>query len=202
MTSETAKSRLDLWMTVFTGILAFFAFASFIALSVQLYDARKSFAADERPYIWIANEAKENPNLQASVVTSSSGIKQFAADLRYTNFGKSPAVLIRQYHGIILGSNAGKIIPRPWISARTILPNGKVDFFSAVSGAVSDQDIAHYMSAEINEGITVYATWQYADTSGNRYETEICFTRLNLGAWAYCNEHNDIKDCSESPCEP
>jgi hypothetical protein len=199
--NKSAKSPLDL-MTIFTGILAFFAAASFIALGIQLRDARKSFATDQRPYVWMANDTKDDSNLVAKAVTNPLGSKQILATLRYANFGKSPAVLVRSYHAIVLGPSVNRIKALPWVNARMILPNGKVDFFSVVSGPINDQEIANYTNAEEGNGITVYGTWQYLDTSGNRYETEICLTRLNLGSWAYCKEHNDIKDCSESLCEP
>src|SRR5271169_5588534 len=52
------------WMRLFTGILALFAVLSFVALWVQLHDARKFFAIDQRPYVWIANETN-NPEVVA-----------------------------------------------------------------------------------------------------------------------------------------
>ena len=103
---------------------------------------------------------------------------------------------------MILGPNANKIRALPWVSARSILPTGKVDFLSDASEPASDQDLAVYLNAQEGNGITLYATWQYLDTSGRKYETETCLTRLNLGSWSFCAEHNDIKDCSESTCEP
>jgi len=194
-----SKTRSWDWMTIFNGILAAFAAASFVALWIQLRDARKSFAADQRPYLWMANEAA-NPIAESHA--NLQGEKQVIVTMKYTNFGKSPAVVLRGYHAMLLGPNAGRIRSLPWVETRSILPTGKVDFFSAVSDHVSDQEITNYTNAQQGNGITVYATWQYSDTSGNNYETEFCMTRLNSGSWAYCQEHNDIKNCSESACEP
>ncbi len=190
------------WMTVFTGILAFFACASFIVLWIQLGDARKSFVAGDRPYVWIANDTINNSGLTATVYPNPTGRKQIVATMRYSNFGRSPAIIVRSYHNIILGQSFGKITPLPWNNQRTIVPTGRIDMFSAVSPPITDTDVSNYLKAPEGDGITVYATWQYLDTFGNRYETEICFTRLNSGSWAYCHEHNDIKDCSRLPCEP
>ena len=169
---KPAKASWD-WMTIFTAILAFFAAVSLVALVIQLRDARKSFATDQRPYIWMATETKEYPSLFATAVTNPAGTKQISATMRYTNFGKSPAILVRSYHGLILGPSAGNIRPLPWVAAKQVVPPNKVDLFSAVSATATDQEIALYQAAEEGKGITVYATWQYTDTAGNRYETEI-----------------------------
>jgi len=200
------------WMTSFNGVLALFAVLSFVVLWIQLCDARKSFAiqigearksfaSDQRPYVWLANDKDSSPSLKVVPEKNPAGALQFVGDLYYTNYGKSPAIILRQYHGLILGPNAAKIRPLQWQEAKMILPTGKIDEFSPLSGVVTEKEVSTYMSAMENDGLTVYATWQYMDTAGNKYETELCLTRLNRGGWAYCKEHNDIKDCSLDVCE-
>jgi hypothetical protein len=189
------------WWTRPEWWLAIFAVLSFIVLWIQLKDARAAFRKDQRPYVWVANDAKDEPGIFASPITNPKGTKQIAATMRYTNWGKSPAILIQSYHAMVLGTES--VEPKPWNKSRRILPTGKVDFFSGVSNELSDQEIASYWNAaEDGKGITIYATWQYSDSSGNKYETDICMTRLNLGSWQYCETHNNIKDCSEDTCEP
>jgi len=198
---QTARRRWH-WSTFFNGVLALFAVLSFIVLWCQLRDARHAFVADQRPFIWEATETKETPNVEATIYKSPRGEKQIVVTLHYSNFGKTPAVQTRHYRGLILGPSAGKIVPTDWDNAKSILPPGKVDLFTKVSGVVADSDIQDYLKAQAGDGITFYATWQYTDTAGNKYETQFCTTRLNLGSWAYCTEHNDIKDCAIDKCEP
>ena len=200
MPEKAAKwwTRPDWWTVICTGVLAVFAFASFVALLIQLQDARDAFRKDQRPYLWLASDSKDTPSIRAENVTVTKG-RQIVVDMRYNNWGKSPAILLRTYHGLALGSES--VEHKPWTESKIIQPSGKVDFFSAVSDPLSDQQIDTFWNAQQGSGITVYATWQYLDSSANKYETDICMTRLNLNSWTFCATHNDIKDCSKETCE-
>src|ERR1700690_1989077 len=79
------------WTTRFTGILALFAVLSFIALWIQLIDARNNFRRDQRPYVW--------PSLMDPRPMEPQ--KPIYVDVFFVNYGKTPAI---NQHG------AGKVL--------------------------------------------------------------------------------------------
>jgi hypothetical protein len=205
--AEKKRNNLFKWGMAILEILAFFALAAYVSetrrtnnLTEQaLNNSKEQFRQDQRPYVWLANPtSKDNPTITMEIYKPKN---QIAATMFFTNFGKSPAIPIRHYHGMALGNDKmTEGPPKQWVESKGVLPNGKVDFFSVVSNQLTDEQISQYMS--VSGAIMIYATWQYADYSGHKYETQICFGRLNLGGWAYCKEHNEIKDCAEKTCEP
>jgi hypothetical protein len=222
---ESNKKHRD-WVDYLTigletfGLIVLVAYTTFAALQwceirntnrltqSALDNSKNQFRQDQRPYIWLANETKDSPNMvfqTLDFISPSKGkLHQIAVTMLFTNFGKSPAILIRHYHGIRLGdeNETFTIIPR-WVDDSRILPPGKIDTFSAQSDTfLTDTQLSEYTRVPARAGMKVFATWQYADSGGHRYETEICLGRLNLGGWAYCKNHTEIKDCAEKACEP
>jgi hypothetical protein len=90
--SKFLRLEADWWIVILTAIIAAAAGASFWALEYQLIDARKNFSEDQRPYVWIANNLGERPNMY---VEKNLLPARFAVTVHYTNFGKSPAVRLR-----------------------------------------------------------------------------------------------------------
>ena len=169
--------------------------------------SKEQFRQDQRPYIWMAVGTKDSLNLNLEILNfmDSKGKKlhQIAVTMPLTNFGKSPAIFTRHYHGMKLGNENESFTYIPhWLNATRVMPPGKVDNFSTQSDYLTDTQLLDYTKKPYRSGIKIFATWQYSDSGGHTYETEICMGRLNLGGWAYCPDHNEIKDCAEKTCEP
>ena len=179
-------------MTIFTGMLALFAALSFIALWIQLKDARDNFIKDQRPYVWIANSA----NGRANVDYEPSPPNGLAVTLHYTNFGKFPAVGLQwasEFH-------AGDFVrPTPMSTKKTILPTNKDDFVIFLSQPLTPEQIVNLKSTQ--HAIVIKIWWKYFDTSGNWYETDTCNWNITPFAWGPCETGNDIKDCQKEACK-
>ena len=176
--------------------IAFFTFASFIALWVQLKDAREKFRIDQRPYVWIANPVGERGNMYYEAGADSDAI---AVTAHYTNFGKSPALELQWGSGIeILTDKQNKAIG----DLKTILPTSKDDFatiiYTVKQGNPPDT-IPRLKSTP--HAIAVKLFWKYRDASGAKYETDVCMWNMNAYSWGPCDAGNDIRDCQKENCK-
>jgi len=156
-----------------------------------LIDSNESFRIGNAPYVWIAGlptyEIHKNPD----------GTSQVVVDAHFTNFGKSPAIDLQGSRDLEIGIGAmGKIHSKPLGTGKALLPPTKEDFFSAVTPPFKTlPDLSK------DDTIVVFARMQYRDMVGHRYETNLCMARLQTGAWEYCKNHNEIKDCAKETCE-
>lgn len=90
----TEMPRRPDWMTIFTGILALFAFLSFIAVGIQLSDARKALEVDQRPWVtigpdWPKEQTAQGVVGQKVVLTENARIQ---VPIKIENSGKTPAL--------------------------------------------------------------------------------------------------------------
>jgi len=181
----------DWWMVIPTIVLAIFAMGSFSVLWIQLVDARKAFVKDQRPYVWIADNTADHPNIY---VEEGLLPVRFAVTVHYTNFGKSPAVRLRWGSEITIVGRSDNI---DYLSkVETILPTTKDDFVILASDAFP----ANFPNVAPLHSVIIRLRWRYADTSGHWYETETCNWNLTRGAWGPCETGNEIRDCSEQTC--
>lgn len=192
----TMPRKTDL-MTIFTGVLAAFAVFSFIALWVQVQDARHMFAKDRRPFIWVTSNGLGTPEFLPLDNTKLPPTGQVVWDWHYTNYGKTPAFNVNVHH--YMSIDGGPFIesyraPREGSIGPPIPPTQ--DLFATVvsePGLTSDQ-IAHAKSIN-GKGISIRIEVKYTDADGEKYESGICLLRLNTGATAYCpnQDENFIK---------
>jgi hypothetical protein len=164
-----------------------------------LEQAKENLRVDQRPYVWLANPVGDHPNVNFNYFTD---VKQVVVTFHYTNYGKSPAAELQLAHKIFLGPDAlSKVRSIPLQKSRVLLPAGKDDYYSVVSPPISQADFNLLLQKDNN--IVVFTRFQYSDTGGHRYESDLCMGKLALGtSWQYCETHNEIKDCAQTKCEP
>lgn len=185
----------DWWIVILTFTLSLIGAFTIRYLRIQVNDARDSFRADQRPYIWPANIEK-NPTWERT------GNNQIGVILHFTNFGKSSAFEVHQIPDLELGENAlEKVKTLPLGKYFTIAPTGYEETVAAVSDPLSEKQFTEYTTK--NSRMVLYVRFQYKDQSGHLYESDVCsMYYATLQGWAYCPDHNEIKDCSEKTCEP
>jgi hypothetical protein len=176
----------------------------------QIKSIKDQFRLDQRPYVWISSPTLAIPQVVSFQVAqlNKESPKQILISVHYTNFGKSPAVRVVQQHDIGLGHDAlNKVKLKPLLQEfGTLLPAGKDDFFTVVSRPLKDEEIVQKDNALIpallkDHAVAFRARFQFFDSSGYKYQTDVCMTRLQSGAFQYCPSGNAIKDCSKEQCE-
>jgi hypothetical protein len=121
----------------------------------------------------------------------------------YSNFGRSPAIALLPRSQIVFGSdNFKKIRANLFTNIHTagkrgegsIVPPGfNANFITAISTEALTDDDVRYIS-DNDAGLVMVAHFEYFDTSGNEYHTEICWARLMTGAVSNCPIHNKLKE--------
>jgi hypothetical protein len=176
------------WMTIFTAILALFAVLSFIALWIQLEDARDNFARDQQPIIWVTPK------------TPTFSVNQMLEwNIEYSNYGRSPALNFRTCIRATLGSEALNRAKMPTgadcANARTsvsVVPPTYPGFATATSDGVLTQADVNAIE-QFSGGLVVLGHFEYDDASGHSYVSSFCEYRLKSGALAHCPKYNDYK---------
>jgi len=185
-------------------ILAFFAFASFIALWMQLKDARDNLVRDQRPYLWPSNMIPDS----SYEANQKMKIRVFIAD-----YGKSPAMEATTFGNIIVGPNAlekadawfaklgdkaspeeppNEVFLRPGT-----LPNGDGPMFHIVESQreLTQEDARFIFSTREGKdiGYVVVMRLYYSDTGGNSYHSDICQYSTTTRQLGTCKKHNEVK---------
>lgn len=150
-----------------------------------LADTKEAFRIDQRPYIFMADRDDNltkaiYQNKDAATPNVPNGTSQLLVNVKYSNFGKSPAIDLQFSWDMEIGPHAkelAKIIPLK--EAKTVMPTGKVDWFTAVTTARPDKEINDALSIDL--GVVLIMRWQYSDTGGHRYETDICLEISRMG---------------------
>jgi hypothetical protein len=165
-----------------------------------LEQAQANFIADQRPYLWLsAQDTYTIPNMPV------------VSGLYVANYGKSPAIRERGIGTVFFGPNAiadadkwfDSITASSWkgrFSAEHIIPPGiPLDpKKTATANVVQSRDPVSpeefkWIVKNDNSIITV-ARFEYFDTSGKRYWTDICSARLagDNAKGRDCPRHNEI----------
>lgn len=191
-----------------TGIFRDQAAQAKIDTATQLGIAKSSldasdeaFRLDQRPIIWMANGGTDVPRQLAfsiEPVSAGSTAKRAVVDFYFTNFGKSTALNVRTSSGVAWGKGSMKAVRLVKFSSGTrVMPPGKIDFSSFASDTLNDTDIPYVTG---DEGFSVKMRLNYQDAKGFPYQTNYCLSRLQSGAWRFCESGNSIKDCSKEQC--
>jgi hypothetical protein len=166
----------------------------------SLKASEKSFAIDQRPYLWIANIPKALNFDSVPTIGHSIDINVY-----FTNYGKSPAIIKHAFYATEFGKDAvSKVRPMQWMDdrlGREVVPNGKISMFRSRSKrAVPDrQALAEMVSTD--SYVVMFAVIQYSDIAGHLYESDFCTMVNKVGEFENCEgNHNDFKDCEKDPC--
>ena len=173
--------------------IAFFTFASFIALWIQLKDARDNFIKDQRPYVWVTPDSP--------VFKDQETIKW---NFNYSNYGRSPAFNVRSGGFYAWGVGAWKEIRDLSLAdcvkagkgniegTGSVVPPGYPEVTTMQTNTKFREDIDRKILGSdgvlMNENVL-----EYEDSSGNRYRSLSCVYRLATGAIAHCDKYNYIK---------
>lgn len=195
--NESAKKRWEWDLTaVFTCVLALFAVLSFIALWVQLDDARNNFMVDQRPYIWVAEK-------DISWTVSGPG-QHVSVTMPITNYGKSPAIVTDGDLSAEIGPDAiDRLREGPWQSRGMITPTGKTNYVTTFSSdPVNDEEMLNNLRTKPG-WIALHGRIKYHDSFKHVYETDFCMTYQKYGApWEFCpGNTNRMRDCALESCE-
>jgi hypothetical protein len=177
-TKRTAKG-VFIYTALTVGITAAAIWSSWNAQRAVDLSAR-NFIVDQRPYIWLTN------NLGSPQVWNkrTDGKVQITWAFHYTNYGKTPANNVTVESFIRLGNGEFKhgegYVGRQ--NGEPIPPN-KDDFSEIPSWPISPDEANQY--AAMDSGISIAGIFTYEDAPGNRYETDFCIGRLQLGGISY-----------------
>jgi hypothetical protein len=160
----------------------------------SIRNTNNNFQKDQRPYVW------------ATDVTYPAFPKDkiFSWGLKFSNYGRSPAVKLTT-------CSALRRMPGPapfqWIFSHlsvpsldtcengqqfpSVLPPGKVDFFTAVGDKVLSDDEVRII-LDLDAGIVILGAFRYEDRDGNRYISKFCEFRLSNGTVANCPIYNEM----------
>lgn len=157
-----------------------------------IIQSRDQFSQDQRPYIWLTKDGTGAPEFLRNLKQPQSPIGQIIWAYHYTNYGKSPAFITSSSRFIKIGK--ADFVPSYEVGSHHVdglpIPPG-ADYFNTV---VSQPVVSvNYFSSLIDptnplslDSITVRISFQYRDSGGRSYSTDICLKRLNGGAIAYC----------------
>jgi len=179
--------------------IAFFTLASFIALWIQLKDARESFIKQQRPYIWVFRS--EKPEMKLG--------EKAAWTFYFINYGKAPAKGLKFRTKLMIGGYYpakqpkeitelfGRIHPPGTEDVGTIVsPGDATNFGTAFSDApVRQQDIKY--AEDYDAGMLMFIYFEYFDLDGNMYSSEVCrMTRRGYPPgtiYTDCDVHSKVK---------
>lgn len=166
------------FMTIFTGILALFAFLSFVGLWIQLQDARQNFTTDQRPYVWFSQ-------YDVPILQSGQTLKW---NFHVTNFGKSPAVGVVWRCQVRLFEHktperkdmfAPIHHPEYKFEGLVVPPNDKNNWSTCESDEIlNDSDIQRMATFDGEAKLTVF--FEYYDMSWNVYTSQVCLGQRKL----------------------
>ena|ERR1700730_9608484 len=197
-------TRVVEWFQI--GINAALAINGVKTAQDGLAQARDSFRQDQRPYVSFAPANALGP---PEHVSSGIHAGQLAVVFNFTNYGKSPAIEVRQDSHIVIGKYAWKKVKLYAIPSKhgSIVPTGD----QIRNAAYSDETIDETLFKEILSGdvpFIVFGHFEYTDmyagTPALTYSTEFC--QISVGSSitngtvrigrlenGICAEHTHIK---------
>jgi hypothetical protein len=158
------------------------------AAQLAITQSRDQFRDEQRPYIALSNNGLGEPRFIENLLDPTIG--QVLWTSHVANFGKTPAYHVLERRYIKLGN--GRFVPSHMEKgtklAESFMAPTADTFNTAVSETMPKTDYPPLL--EMHEGISVKKVITYRDSYGTPYETDICLTRLNSGAIAFCKGNN------------
>jgi hypothetical protein len=167
-----------------------------------LDNSRTQFREEQRPYIWFA----PSNHMDAPQLVSNGPHKgQLAVLFRFTNFGKSPGIDVREDARVAFGSNAGNAVSWREIASKhgSLAPPGDIGFNVAYSeGTLNSEETKAFQSGTLP--VVIFGHFEYTDlyvAPPISYTSEFCFgsargklpeSASDVG-YDYCRDRNRIK---------
>jgi hypothetical protein len=195
------------------GVFFLIAYTTFAALqwcemrdangfsSRAITNAEEQFREESRPYIWFSvGGGLERPRN----ISGGKYDKHLAVPFQFTNYGKSPAIDVREDLHMAIGENAGNEIQWRNIPAKSgsMVPPGD----TAHNAFISDGIVDDATLSKIVDGTTMlilYGHFEYTDMVSEppvTYTSEFCFGGSGgasnpkvFDTRGYCKPHNRIK---------
>jgi hypothetical protein len=199
--SDQDKQRF--WTKVGAGLVAAYTLVTIWQACLTrsaIKSAHEQFILDERPYVW-QSSVDPKPYIFGERVI---------VDTHWVNYGKSPALQFFGKGTVFYGEHALADADK-WFDSLgngklaidggtvTVIPQGvpsdpkKTPAFGTLfSATVPTAEEAAYMFSH-DFAIVVVAREQYEDTSGNVYQSDLCFFRFVSGAIGQCEKHNKMR---------
>lgn len=153
-----------------------------------LTNAQQNFIKDQAPVI---TTTPDPPMIEAG--------KPLRWDIRYTNYGRSPALYvhtcIRAAYGPFPGSvptpKTGECDQTPSFRSTAVLPQGVTEYSTSLGDKPLTEDDVKIIKSH-DGGAVVTGFISYSDVSGHSYESVFCSYRLQSGALLNCDRSNFI----------
>lgn len=164
--------------------------ASQDALSVT----RDNFVKDQQPYIWVTPQA---PKLEEG--------RPVRWDIRYSNYGRSPAYHVQLCTSMTLGINAvSNLLPLSMtqcgeaakaqgeVVTDSVFPPGYQQYTTVASHVAVDQSAIDVLKSH-DGAVVVRGIFVYQDAFGHSYESTFCRFVFATAAVASCPKYNYIR---------
>lgn len=202
--------RLPDWMTILTGVLAFFAVLSFLGLLWQIKESRKALVADQRAWVNVyvgekagnfavtLNNTGKTPALKVTYTAGFRGGKRgVIPDLDLTTNSSSPVSANTSPEMVERLKQEGYIKDRP-LSGYIVAPNSSVD------PSLWKVRFSQFMAMPGSQVAYVEGRITYDDVFGGKHKTDFCyFADLPLQAlppgvfpesdFIMCKDHNAME---------
>jgi hypothetical protein len=200
-----------MWIEVRNGSVDTHTLA--VAAGQSLLNAKEQFAADQRPYVWIAPGSNPVESLKQVVFRLQSGLRPVEIIVYYSNYGRSPAIVTGVSTDAEIAPNAVRKLHRvPWQESDAIIPTNVSDavyIYSTESVSPSNRMSLAIKNSKgtdefLDDAVAAYARIRYRDLDGHRYETDLCFvSRRGLSPLEYCPSKlgfTRMIDCEKELC--
>ena len=180
-------ANATVWIAIFTFVTVCVAVSTYFVLNGQLKVMQRQLDAmerDQEPYVSIVD--KIDPPTYVPIDN------QIRWDWHFTNSGKGTAHDLKIEHFISIDS--GPFRHSAQISGPVDVgeqASGKSNFMSTFSARDIDQGKSQILAAK-DFGIRIFIKFDYADSLGKSYRTEVCIGRLANGVVAEVN-HDECK---------
>lgn len=159
-----------------------------------LTNSVEAFKQEHRAYLAIGDNG---PSFVYGPLKPNQPIQ---VNIRYENFGKSPASEIRNHKGIVVANGGIDRIRKLEIPetapAGGLIPPGAHGILTTpkIPGLTAEQFASFMLGDTVSNNIhiIVYGTISYKDTFFDLHETEFCYQYLTGGLWRYCADHNHM----------
>jgi hypothetical protein len=154
---------------------------------------QRNFESDQAPVVW---PAPQPPVIEVG--------QRFKWDIKFSNYGRSPAREVRSCALLATGGIGLKLLPSlPQPSAGNcdgqpfhsvgVMPLGVPPTYVSALGPEPLKEEEAAVIKATDGGAIVYGVISYDDAVGHSYESTFCYYRLITGATMVCERYNTIK---------
>ena len=204
--STSHSQKILFWTKISAALLFIYAGLTFwqgYLTRESINNSSKHFQIDQRPYVWKLNYL---PPKNIHIVAN----ERMWINIHWVNYGKSPAVRTSVTGKIFVGPTAmqdadqwftnlgvGPLVAQP--SEEIIVvpgipsdPDKPVGGYSTImtDDFLKQDDIDRMLHTSYSAAMVLRI--QYYDMHGNRYWSDLCFSRYEVGSFPDCNRHNEI----------